>query len=378
MSSSYTTNISLEKPANGDYNNTWNVPVNNDWDIVDQAIGGHITINVVGASGTVSLAATTYRNRILIVSGTLTANVNYQLPANVGGFWYIYNNTSGSYTVTFSSATGGGTSFVVPQSYTSIVICDGTNVGSALTVPSAAAGSNTQLQFNNSGALGASSSLTWGTSSSTFTGTIASGANTLVTTGVTGTIYAGMTLGTITGGTFTSPTTVVITGQISGTTGGAGSYSLSQTNTGGAGATVTTASITALSAPYVIGSLSGNAISANTAATVTGTTYAIGYLQIPQSSNTTVSASDVGKHLYISTGPTINPSIFSAGDSFVIVNSNASSAITITGGTGVTLRLAGTSTSGSTRTLASWGMASVLCVVGGSTPTFMVSGSGVS
>jgi len=378
MSSSYTTNISLEKPANGDYNNTWNVPVNNDWDIVDQAIGGHITINAVGASGTVALAATTYRNRILIITGTLTANVNYQLPASVGGFWYIYNNTTGSYTVTFSSATGGGTSFQVPQTYTSIVICDGTNVGSALTVPSAAAGSNTQVQFNNSGALGASSSLTWGSLSSTFTGTIAAGTNTLVATSVTGTIYVGMTLGTITGGSFTSPTTVTITGQVSGTTGGAGSYSLSQTNTGGAGATVTTASITALSAPYVIGTLSGNAVSANTAATVTGTTYAIGYLQIPQSSNTTAASSDVGKHLYVSSNVTINASIFSPGDSFVIVNSNNSTTITISGGTGVVLRLAGTSTSGSSRTLASWGMASVLCVVGGSTPTFMVSGSGLS
>lgn len=139
MTSSYTTNISLEKPANGDYNNTWNVPVNSDWDIIDQAIGGRTTFNVVLASGTVSLAASEYRSRILIFSGVLSANVNYQLPAGVGGFWYVFNNTTngvgGPYTLTISSATGSGTSYVVAQGYTSPVVCDGTNVGFGVTAP---------------------------------------------------------------------------------------------------------------------------------------------------------------------------------------------------------------------------------------------------
>jgi hypothetical protein len=81
------------------------------------------------------------------------------------------------------------------------------------------------------------------TSSATFsTGAIAAGTSILVVTGVTGTIEVGMTLGTITGGTFSSSTTVKIVNQISGTTGGAGSYTISQTNTGGSSASVTSAS----------------------------------------------------------------------------------------------------------------------------------------
>ena len=39
MTSTFTTNKSIEKPANGDYVNDWNVPVNADWDIIDQAFG---------------------------------------------------------------------------------------------------------------------------------------------------------------------------------------------------------------------------------------------------------------------------------------------------------------------------------------------------
>jgi hypothetical protein len=89
-------------------------------------------------------------------------------------------------------------------------------------------------------------------------------------------------------------------------------------------------------------------------------THVIGYRKIPQSSNTTAAAADVGKHLYVSATTTIPSGVFSAGDNFYIVNSSGSS-ITITQGTGATLRLAGTSTTGN-RTLAAYGMALVLCV----------------
>jgi len=128
MASSYTTNKNIEKPANGDYNNTWSVPVNNDWDIIDRAFGGTTSLNAVGASGTVTLTATQYQAPIIAITGTLTANVNYQLPSNIGGFWYIFNNTSGAFSITFSSA-GGGSTVTLPQGYTVAVISDGTNIG---------------------------------------------------------------------------------------------------------------------------------------------------------------------------------------------------------------------------------------------------------
>ncbi len=34
MVSSFTPNLSLEKPANGDYVDTWSTPVNADWDAI--------------------------------------------------------------------------------------------------------------------------------------------------------------------------------------------------------------------------------------------------------------------------------------------------------------------------------------------------------
>jgi hypothetical protein len=128
MPSSFTTNKSIEKPANGDYVNTWSTPVNNDWDIIDNAFGGQTILNAVGATGTVTLTAAQYQPPIIAITGALTANVNYRLPAGVGGFWYIFNNTSGAFSVLLSSA-GGGSTVTLPQGYTVAVISDGTNVG---------------------------------------------------------------------------------------------------------------------------------------------------------------------------------------------------------------------------------------------------------
>jgi hypothetical protein len=128
MASSYTTNKNIEKPANGDYNNTWSVPVNSDWDIIDRAFGGTTSLNAVGASGTLTLTTTQYQAPIIAITGALTANVNYQLPAGVGGFWYIFNNTSGAFSILFSSA-GGGSTVTLPQGFTVAVISDGTNIG---------------------------------------------------------------------------------------------------------------------------------------------------------------------------------------------------------------------------------------------------------
>lgn len=157
MASTFTTNKLLEKPGNGDYVNTWDVPVNEDWDFIDNAFGGTTNINAVGASGTITLTTSQFRPPNIIIAGLLTANVNYQLPSTVGGVWSIYNNTTGNFTVTFSSA-GGGTSLLLRQGYRSQVISDGTNISYAST-NSIPGGSNTMVQYNNNGALAGSANL---------------------------------------------------------------------------------------------------------------------------------------------------------------------------------------------------------------------------
>lgn len=127
MTSTFSPNKSLELPASGDYVNTWATPVNADWTAIDTSFGGLTSINVVSASGTIVLSVDQYRPPNIVISGLLTANVNYQLPSGVGGTWSIFNNTTGAFSVTFSSA-GGGTAVALMQGSRTLVLCDGTNV----------------------------------------------------------------------------------------------------------------------------------------------------------------------------------------------------------------------------------------------------------
>ncbi|GLS18732.1 hypothetical protein GCM10007874_17490 [Labrys miyagiensis] len=127
MVSSFTTNKRIEQPANGDYPGNWNVPINNDWAILDAALGGQTNLNATGASGTVVLSSTQYQPLIINISGVLTADVNYQIPSPVGGQWNVNNSTTGAFAVTISSG-GGGLSTVVGQGFITQVYSDGTNI----------------------------------------------------------------------------------------------------------------------------------------------------------------------------------------------------------------------------------------------------------
>ena len=83
----------------------------------------------------------------------------------------------------------------------------------------------------------------------------------------------------------------------------------------------------------------------------------------------------MGKVVNITTGGINVPnSIFSVGNAIAIVNFSTSSQ-TISSGAGITMYLGGTNTTGN-RTLAQYGLASVLCVSGSN--TFIVVGQGLT
>ncbi len=98
---------------------------------------------------------------------------------------------------------------------------------------------------------------------------------------------------------------------------------------------------------------------------------------IPQNSQTgayTLVAGDNGKHINITTGGVTVPSgVFSAGNVVSIFNDSGSNQ-TITQGSSVTLRLAGTATT-SDRTLAQYGLCTVLCI---GSNDFVISGAGLT
>lgn len=152
MPSTFTTNKLLEKPEYNSYVDDWNTPVNGDMDDIDTAFGGTTLLNATSASGIVVLSIGEYRPPIIGVTGLLTDNVNYQFPSGKGGIWTVLNNTTGAFSVTFSSG-GAGTSVTIGQGAGVIIACDGTNVAVANTY---AAGPFTSVQYNGAGVLSGS------------------------------------------------------------------------------------------------------------------------------------------------------------------------------------------------------------------------------
>lgn len=127
MVSSYTPNKNLEKPGNGDYVDTWNIPVNGDMNIIDAAFGG--TFGVALTNSNVTLTQANCQNVNIVLTGLLSANVTIFFPAAVSGFWIVINNTTGPFSVTLASAGGSpGTVVTLEQTLSALIWSDGSNI----------------------------------------------------------------------------------------------------------------------------------------------------------------------------------------------------------------------------------------------------------
>lgn len=77
------------------------------------------------ASSSVALSSLQAAKDRIILTGTLTANINLVFPAWIKG-WVVHNNCTGPYSVTCKTASGNGV--VVIPGLVSRIFCDGTNI----------------------------------------------------------------------------------------------------------------------------------------------------------------------------------------------------------------------------------------------------------
>jgi microcystin-dependent protein len=108
-----TANTSMSVPIRGSDVGTWDVPVNGNFNILDNMLGGVVSFSPTNAPITMTSAQA--QAAIIRLTGTLTGNVAITM-ANINKFWSIDNqltNSVSSFVVTFVS-TGGGSTIGAP------------------------------------------------------------------------------------------------------------------------------------------------------------------------------------------------------------------------------------------------------------------------
>ena len=173
MASTYS-DLGIELMATGENAGTWGTKTNTNLTLIEQIAGGYVSVSIAGGAGTQALdidnGALTgeAQNRVIEFTGTISGNRVITVPVNTENFYFIKNNTSGSHTVQLKAASGSGATvtWATGNKGWKVVYFDGvaTNTGVyeiEIDTTATPAGSDTQIQFNNSGAFGASANLTW-------------------------------------------------------------------------------------------------------------------------------------------------------------------------------------------------------------------------
>jgi hypothetical protein len=180
MTSTYT-DLGVELMVTGENAGTWGTKTNTNLNLIEQISGGYAiqTLNAAGSgANTTTLAKAdgvlnaTVASRVIILGAVsaqaITGNKIVTMPVLTENFYLIKNSTSGSYTVQLKAATGSGATvtWAAGEKDWRIVYFDGvaTNTGvydTGFGAATAAAGSNTQIQYNSSGVFAGDANLIW-------------------------------------------------------------------------------------------------------------------------------------------------------------------------------------------------------------------------
>ena len=271
MASSYSTDLKLELMVTGENAGTWGDITNTNLNILQQAIGGYQEVSIAGGAQTTALVfsngvISNGKNAVIKLTGAITGNQIVTIPDGIEKTYIIYNGTTGAFTVQIKTVSGTGPTFATTDKGFKSVFSDATNIVDVpLGVPG---GSNTQVQFNNSGSFGGSANLVWdGTNLVLDTeGAIRLGDN-------AGSAYVGLkapaTISGDTAYTLTLPTATGTSGQVLSLSDGSGSLSFATVSGGAAWQAVVTSSLTVVAKAGYFVNTSGGVITTTLPASAT-------------------------------------------------------------------------------------------------------------
>lgn len=115
---SFSPNKNYNLQATGTNVGTWGIPVNTNFTSIDSSLGGRITISVAG-NANITVSAAQAQNLEMLMTGVLTGNIQFILPA-LGGLYMVENDSTGAFTITVMCA-GGTIGAIIPQGMKAIV-----------------------------------------------------------------------------------------------------------------------------------------------------------------------------------------------------------------------------------------------------------------
>ena len=131
MPSTYSDSYKLELQETGANANTWGNNTNTNLETVDAFTAGYLSKSVAG-SANVTLTSNNAdpsaeaSNKVIELTGTLTGNIHVFLPA-VENYYYIFNNTAGSFSLDVAPTGHGANSVQIVQGSHTILYCKNGN-----------------------------------------------------------------------------------------------------------------------------------------------------------------------------------------------------------------------------------------------------------
>ena len=127
MASTYTGNTGIEKIGSGEQAGTWGTTTNTNFDIIDRALNGVVTLTISGNTTltTSDGALSNGHYKVLILSGTPSGAFNLTFDPNDQQKWFFVKNSTGQ-TATIKQGGGSGSTVTVPNGTSTIVFADGT------------------------------------------------------------------------------------------------------------------------------------------------------------------------------------------------------------------------------------------------------------
>jgi hypothetical protein len=125
MPSSYTSNLGIELPADGELDGVWGDAVNDNMLILDRAINGSVVLSLSGTSSNLTTTDGTLSNgqyKLLVLGGTPSGTHTVTIVPNDAQKIYFVYNLSGQ-SVVFSQ--GSGTSVTIANGDSGLIYSDG-------------------------------------------------------------------------------------------------------------------------------------------------------------------------------------------------------------------------------------------------------------